>query len=444
MIFYQKGAAFVMKLNILLVNPWIYDFAAYNFWARPLGLLKVAECLSAFDARLTLIDCTDAFSVRRYGTGKFRAEIVPKPDVVKAVPRLYRRYGISIDEFRQRVENAGPVDIILMTSIMSYWYPGVQKAIEILKETAGDVPVVLGGIYSTLYRKHASQFSGADFIYSGALSRAIRFVLSTFGFRLEREGKEMRYYSLGLFGIHHYAPLLSSTGCPFRCNYCASGVLAGNFRKREPSEVVKEITELHTLGIRDFAFYDDALLADSEDHIKPILKDVVSSGLHARFHTPNGLHARFMDEELASLMKRAGFRTIRLGLETIDDRRQYATGGKVHKDDVARAVSLLKGAGIPGREIGVYLMYGLPGQGLREVKDGVRFVRGLGVRVYLTEFAPIRGTGSWNELVGRGVFDDDLDPLCTNNTVYSCLYAGYEHEEIEEMRLDVKTYNAAL
>jgi hypothetical protein len=35
-----------MKPRILLVNPWIYDFAAFNFWLRPLGLLMVAEYLS--------------------------------------------------------------------------------------------------------------------------------------------------------------------------------------------------------------------------------------------------------------------------------------------------------------------------------------------------------------------------------------------------------------
>lgn len=35
-----------MKLRILLVNPWIYDFAAYNLRARPLGLLLVLLELS--------------------------------------------------------------------------------------------------------------------------------------------------------------------------------------------------------------------------------------------------------------------------------------------------------------------------------------------------------------------------------------------------------------
>ena len=31
--------------HILLVNPWIHDFAAYDFWAKPLGLLILAAVL---------------------------------------------------------------------------------------------------------------------------------------------------------------------------------------------------------------------------------------------------------------------------------------------------------------------------------------------------------------------------------------------------------------
>jgi len=433
-----------MKLNILLVNPWIYDFAAYNFWVRPLGLLKVAEYLSAFDTRLTFIDCTDASSNKRFGTGKFRAETVEKPEILRCVPRLYKRYGISIDEFKRRVEDARPFDIVLMTSAMGYWYPGVRKTIEVLRDIAGDVPVVLGGIYATLYHEHASQYSGADFIYRGSLRESITFVFSTFGFRLKWKGMGNPYYRLGLYETHPYAPLLTTKGCPFRCTYCASGILTGVFMKRKPEEVLREITDLHSLGVRDFAFYDDALLVDSGDHIKPILRDVHALGLHVRFHTPNGLHARLIDEELAHLMKETHFSTIRLSLETAYEQRQEATGGKVHKRDVACAVSHLKGHNIPGRDIGVYLMYGLPDQGITEVKEGVRFLKILGVRVHLTEFSPIRGTGSWDELVRRGIIDDDLDPLCTNNTVYSYLYSGYDQEELDEVRLEVKKYNASV
>lgn len=31
-----------MKPNVLLVNPPIYDFSAYDYWLKPYGLLRVA------------------------------------------------------------------------------------------------------------------------------------------------------------------------------------------------------------------------------------------------------------------------------------------------------------------------------------------------------------------------------------------------------------------
>jgi hypothetical protein len=35
-----------MKLpRVLCINPWIYDFAAYDHWSKPLGLLYIAAFL---------------------------------------------------------------------------------------------------------------------------------------------------------------------------------------------------------------------------------------------------------------------------------------------------------------------------------------------------------------------------------------------------------------
>ena len=30
-------------MRLLLVNPWIYDFVAYDLWSKPLGLIKIAS-----------------------------------------------------------------------------------------------------------------------------------------------------------------------------------------------------------------------------------------------------------------------------------------------------------------------------------------------------------------------------------------------------------------
>ncbi len=432
-----------MRLRILLINPWIYDFAAYNLWAKPVGLLKVAEYLSAFDAELFLIDCTDSFDARRFGTGRFRAQEVEKPLVLRRIPRIYKRYGISTDEFTEKVKQCMPFDLVLVTTMMGYWYPGVWKAVGMIKDISGDTPVILGGIYATLYHSHALETSGADFIYRGRVSSSLNFALNTFGFRLKRKRDAVPYYELGLYDTPSFGTLLTSTGCPFCCTYCASGLLGGQFSRRAPEHVIEEIKELHRRGVRDFAFYDDALLVDADEHIKPILRTVIDEMPGTRFHTPNGLHARLVDEELAQLMKQSGFETVRLSLETVDATRQGKTGNKVSNEDIRIAVRHLRRHGFKKDEIGVYLMYGLPGQDIEEVKQGVEFLKLLGVRIHLTEFSPIRGTRAWDELVNDGIIDDTMDPLLTNNTVFSYLFSTYDEKELRELKRTVKEYNAA-
>jgi len=109
-----------MKKRILFVNPWIYDFAAYNLRAKPLGLLKIAEYLSPFDVELSVIDCVDAAERKKYCTGKFRTETLRKPELLARIPRRFKRYGIGVDEFAEKVRNSPPVDRVPMTSIMSW------------------------------------------------------------------------------------------------------------------------------------------------------------------------------------------------------------------------------------------------------------------------------------------------------------------------------------
>jgi radical SAM superfamily enzyme YgiQ (UPF0313 family) len=433
-----------MKLRVLLVNPWIYDFAAFNLWSKPLGLLKIAEYLSAFDVEIFFIDCTDSYTIKKYGTGKIRYEIVEKPFILRQIPFFYKRYGISIDEFIYKLKTFMPFDVVFMTSIMSYWYPGVQKAIEIIKDNVGDVPIILGGIYATLYYDHASKNSGADFIYKGLLNEGLNFALKTFGFKLKKKRHPLRYYHLNLYESYLFAPLLSSEGCPFKCHYCASKILYGSYRQYPPNRILEEIMEYYKKGVKDFVFYDDALLVDANNHIKPLLQTIITEGIKIRFHTPNGLHARFLDEEVAMLMKKSGFRTIRLGLESVSAERQVKTGNKVSNKELEKAVLYLKRHGFSKENIGVYLMYGLPGQDIKEVREGIDFLKNLDVRIGLTEFSPIKGTEIFEELIRKKIINSNIDPILTNNTVFSYLYSGYDREELFKLKLIIKKHNEIL
>lgn len=433
-----------MKLRILLINPWIYDFAAYNMWAKPLGLMKVMQYFARFHVETHLIDCTDAYTPKRFAAGQYLSTPVPKPPVLSHVPRQYRRYGKSPAAVAREIHSFGHADIVCVGSTMSYWYPGVQHVVSLAREMLGDVPIILGGIYASLYRDHAAAVSGADAVYAGSIDDGFLHLLGTFGLRLKRSRRQTPQSLKHVARESRIAPILASTGCPFRCTYCASPLLAPRWQQRSPEEVADEISMLAGAGVLDFAFYDDALLANAETLIKPLLRKLLERGVGVRFHTPNGLHARFLDDELAVLMRKSRFATIRLSLETADPVRQGETGGKVSCEDLQRAVAALLRAGFPPSRLGVYLMYGLPGQSLAEVNEGVELVSSLGVRICLTEFSPVRGTAAWDALVKHEIIPDTLDPLLTNNSIFAELFCGYDTEKLRALRLSVKRYNEEL
>ena len=130
------------------------------------------------------------------------------------------------------------------------------------------------------------------------------------------------------------------------------------------------------------------------------------------------MHAQVIDAELAHKMYAAGFKTVRISLETSDVVRQKLTGPKVTNNGFTRAVERLKTAGFTAKDIGVYLLMGLPGQPLEEVVESIKFVHTQGVQVKPAEFTPIPGTVEWERAGEIYGFDPDSDPLLHNNCVF--------------------------
>ncbi|MCX8026809.1 MAG: radical SAM protein [Thermodesulfovibrionales bacterium] len=431
-----------MTLKVLLINPWIYDFSAYNMWAMPLGLLKTAEYLSQYDADISFIDCLKTQKTRHYNTGKYPYRIIPTPSILKGIKRHFKAYGITEEEFITKLKENLPVDVVLITTIMSYWYLGAKRVIEIVRSVCRDIPIILGGIYPTLYNEHAMRHCSPTALCIGKSEDSLLGILESIGYKLKRVRQyQIPYYELGMYTDSQYSAVLTSNGCPFRCIYCASYLLNDVYSQRQIDDVLKDISELHRKGVTDIAFYDDALLYDADNHIKPILRYISKKDYGINLHSPNGLHCRYIDEEVAYLFKVSGFKTIRLGYETFNKQRQSDTGAKTTDNDLITAVKNLKRHGFSKTNIGVYLMYGLPNQDLKEVKDGIGFLKSLNVQIRLTEFSPIKGTKAWQMLEDEGIIDGTLDPLLTNNTVFSEMLCSYDVEEIRTIKEQVNEYN---
>jgi radical SAM superfamily enzyme YgiQ (UPF0313 family) len=438
---------------ILLVNPWITDFAAHDLWAKPMGLLVLATLLREGGCGVALVDCLnrhDSFSNNSpelvagkdgpFGTGKYCKAYIPKPEVYADVPRRYHRYGIHPDSLTRRLGDLPTPNLIWVTSHMTYWYPGVFETIRCLKNIFPSVPIWLGGIYATLCRAHADVFSGAHRVISGTMERLPAELETATGFRLANApswGFTNLCLSpaLDLLPGPTYAPILTGLGCPYRCPYCASSVLQPMRFKRSSQVIYEEIIRWHqALGVSDFAFYDDALLLKADTTLKPALEQIVREGLSLRFHTPNAVHIRVLTREWCDLLFAAGFKTIRLGLETMRRDRQVEWGGKVDSEMFGRGVKNLLSAGFQSEDIGVYLMAGLPGQTVEEVRESIQLVHAAGAQPYISEYSPVPGTALWVEACRVSPFDLEAEPLTHNNTFLACRREDFTLADLESLK----------
>jgi radical SAM superfamily enzyme YgiQ (UPF0313 family) len=415
---------------LLLINPWIYDFAAYDYFAQPLGLLYLAGQLEAYGYSVHFLDCLGAPHAKPgpFGTGRYPKEILPSPSALQRITRRYGRYGISETTFRARLDQVPKPEAILVTSLMTYWYPGVAAAIGLVREHFPDVPVILGGIYATLCPEHARQHCGADRVAGGPGEGAI-FTLIEEVTGLPRS-EPIPLLSGGLDSLpypalHHlnhpaYIPILTSRGCPLDCSYCASRLLQPACRRRQPMAVAEELIYWQEcLGLSDAAFYDDALLVQAEDHLLVILEELARRGRTFRFHTPNGLHARLITREVAGWLKRANFTTLRLGAETT------ALGSarldrKLDQGELETALVHLRETGFSQDQVGVYLLIGLPDQEEAEVVASIREVKALGATPVLALYSPIPGTALWSRAQATSRYDLNADPMFHNNSLFPC------------------------
>jgi radical SAM superfamily enzyme YgiQ (UPF0313 family) len=436
-----------MAPSLILINPWIYDFAAYDLWSKPLGLLYLAGYLRACGFNIHLIDCLDihhpalgesALPARRaYGTGKFLREKAARSQALKHVPRSYSRYGIPKQLFVKALKEVRRPTAILVTSLMTYWYPGVVEAIALAREVHPRTPILLGGIYARLCEEHAIATSGADRVVTDIPLQGMAKILEellALGIRGDNtplSSKGLPFPALDLLQSLDHVPILTSTGCPYRCEYCASRFLNPQFLTHDPRQVLIEILHWHReREIRDFAFYDDALLVGFDKHLGLILEGVVKQNLDLRFHTPNALHVKEISPEGADLLWRAGFKTIRLGFETSDMTLHQSLDRKLSEGDFERAVRCLLKAGFSKEQIGAYVLAGLPGQSVRSVKESAEFVSKAGAMPYLAEYSPIPHTPLWRRAAAASEYDLLSEPLFHNNTLLPC----WNEEQRREFR----------
>ncbi len=166
----------------------------------------------------------------------------------------------------------------------------------------------------------------------------------------------------------------------------------------------------------------------------PFLERVYEAELNISFYLPNAVHVNYLDFKTADLMKKCGFREIRLGFESSSADFHQKNDRKVSSSSFENTLHELSAAGFKSDEIIVYLLAGLPEQEMEEVRDSVNYLKTFGVKISISEYSPVPGSSLWEKSVEKSIFPIAEDPFYQNNSIFPLQWEKFTKNDMRELK----------
>ncbi len=190
-------------------------------------------------------------------------------------------------------------------------------------------------------------------------------------------------------GVKRELSIHTSRGCPFSCIYCASSTIHGHkLRFMSVERVISEIDlmiERYNMDV--LLIEDDHFLGDKKRAAK-ILSQLSEKNIKIEFLSGIAVHP--IDEEIASLMARAGVSSVSLAVESGSDYILRLMNKPLRKHQVKERVNVLRKYGIL---VHAYIILGVPGEMDCHRLETIEMLKDVGFDwVYFFNAVPVVGS----------------------------------------------------
>jgi anaerobic magnesium-protoporphyrin IX monomethyl ester cyclase len=190
--------------------------------------------------------------------------------------------------------------------------------------------------------------------------------------------------------------VMSTRGCPFRCEFCSNVVFGDSYRERSPENVVDEIEAILAIGYDRISFTDDVFTMKKERVVK-VCHEIQRRGLNFKWECLGRVDA--LDVPTALAMKEAGCTRIYFGIESGNEEMLDLMNKRITTDQARRAVQDARQAGI---EVGAFFILCYPGDTDDTVLETLHFTTTLPVDYLgLSMPYPLPGTELYQRTKGR-------------------------------------------
>ncbi|MEW5733257.1 MAG: radical SAM protein [Thermodesulfobacteriota bacterium] len=164
---------------------------------------------------------------------------------------------------------------------------------------------------------------------------------------------------------------VAGRGCPFNCNYCFNRkyrqMVKGKgpyVRLRSPEHLIEEIRYLkREFGLRFIDINDDIFTLDKDWLAR--FADLYPREAGVPFGC--NVHVRYMDADVAEMLKQAGCSLVKFGLETANEKvRKDILNKHISNEDIRRCAAALRSRGIPFQ---TYNMLGIPWESMTDARE---------------------------------------------------------------------------
>jgi anaerobic magnesium-protoporphyrin IX monomethyl ester cyclase len=209
-----------------------------------------------------------------------------------------------------------------------------------------------------------------------------------------------------LIGYKKREYLFTARGCQYNCVFCTTSRYWGAIRYLSADKVVEEVGELVEHGVRTIRFNDDNFVGN-RDRLREISQKIVARGYHRRARFSCWARSNNVTPETVASLKAMNMVAVVMGLESGSPGTLRYLKGNVTVEDNARAIELLKDAGIQAS--GDFII-GAPGESEKEIMQTCDFIRKSRIDfVLINVFSPLPGTPVWEEARKKGLVSDDMD-----------------------------------
>jgi radical SAM superfamily enzyme YgiQ (UPF0313 family) len=170
---------------------------------------------------------------------------------------------------------------------------------------------------------------------------------------------------------HFSINMVTTRGCPYRCNWCAKPIWGQRYNVRSPENVVAELAWLKDTCRPDHISFADDIFGLQPGWIRRFADLVEARSLVTPFKCLSRADLLLRDGELEAL-RRAGCRTLWIGAESGSQEILDAMDKGLRVEDIREATRRARKAGI---EIGFFLQFGYPGETRRQIEETFRLVR---------------------------------------------------------------------